>query len=269
MGHAVAEGPKSGICGMRELFEISTGNNPLDAARRGTRPALRRRFYSTAAPVCVAAGHEVHLDGKPVNTPARRRLFVPTRSLVQLIADEWNAQHDVIDPARMPVTRLANAIIDGVTLAPEKVAADIARYVASDLLFYRAEEPQALRDRQAQHWDPILVWLGTEYGANFRSGDGIAYVAQPDEALVTIRDLIPSDPWRLGPLHVLTTATGSALLALAVALGKIAPPTAWQAAYVDEDWNMEQWGRDEIALQRRASHFADFEAAAMMLATLD
>jgi chaperone required for assembly of F1-ATPase len=217
----------------------------------------------------AAGGHAVTADGKPVRTPARRTLHAPTAALAQAIANEWQAQCEVIDPATMPLTRLANAIIDGVTDMPAPVVAEIEKYLASDLLFYRASTPQRLRERQAALWDPVLAWACDALGAEFKLGEGVVHVAQPESALRSAAAAMPSDPWLIGALHTMTTLTGSALIALAVLQGAVTAEAAWQAAHVDEDWNMEQWGRDELALERRAFRFAEFAAAARVLRALE
>jgi len=251
---------------MRELFENAPPDDPIEATRRSMRTALPRRFYETAATAAVADGYAVRLDDKPVRTPARRVLAAPTLALAEAIAAEWQAQKDVIDPAKMPLTRLANAIIDGVADAPQPVAAEIAKYLASDLLLYRAGAPPGLVERQAQHWDPILDWARQALGADFKLGEGVVHVAQPEAALTAARAAIPLEPWRLGAVHAMTTLTGSALIALAMARGALSADAAWRAAHVDEDWNMAQWGRDEMAAARREFRFAEFQAAATVLA---
>jgi chaperone required for assembly of F1-ATPase len=251
---------------MRELFEDTPPKDPIEATRRTMRIALPRRFYSKATTAAVADGHAVRLDGKPVRTPARRVLAAPTLALAEAIAAEWQAQQDVIDPAKMPLTRLANAIIDGVADAPLPVADEIAKYLASDLVFYRAGSPPGLVESQARHWDPILDWARQTLGADFKLGEGVVYVAQPQAALAAARAAIPEEPWRLGAVHAITTLTGSALIALAMARGALSADAAWQAAHVDEDWNMAQWGRDEMAMARRDFRFAEFQAAATVLA---
>jgi chaperone required for assembly of F1-ATPase len=261
---------------MRDLFEDIFANQPLDpteAARRNMRPALRKRFYQHAAVAEAGGDFEILLDGRPVRTPARRPLAAPVPALAEAIAAEWAAQQDVIDPAAMPLTRLANSIIDGVAAAPAGVAAEIEKYLATDLLFYRAASPEGLRARQAEHWDPIVTWAAEKLGARFLLAEGVIHVQQPDHAIAAARTAIPSgagahDPWRLGALNVVTSLTGSALLALALAQGRIATEEAWAAAHVDEDWNMEFWGRDEIALQRRAYRFAELQAASFVLDAL-
>jgi chaperone required for assembly of F1-ATPase len=240
----------------------------MAAARRNARPARRRRFYERASATTGPEGHAVALDDKPVRTPARRPLAAPTLNLAQALAAEWDAQRDEIDPANMPLTRIANAIIDGVADAPGPVRAEIEKYLTSDLLFYRAGAPQELRERQARHWDPILRWAKDTLGADFKTGEGVVHVAQPETALRAANAAIPDDPWRLGALHVMTTLTGSALLALAVLRGELSVEAAWRAAHVDEDRNEEQWGRDEDALKRRAFRFAEMQAAARVLETL-
>jgi chaperone required for assembly of F1-ATPase len=250
---------------MRDLFEPVEHEDPRTVARRGGRPALRRRFYRNAAIASTPDSHGVVLDDKPIHTPARRPLAAPTPALAQAIAAEWQAQRELIDPATMPLTRLANTIIDGVADAEAPVAAEIEKYLASDLLFYRATGPLKLRDRQAQQWDPILAWARDALGADFKLGEGIVHVAQPEAALKAAAAVIPTDPWQLGAVHVVTTLTGSALIALALLRGRLTAEAAWQAAHVDEDWNMEQWGQDEMALERRAFRFADLQAAATIL----
>jgi chaperone required for assembly of F1-ATPase len=255
---------------MRDLFEPGRPPDPIEAARRGARPALRRRFYDTVTvvPAAEAGGYAVRLDDKPVHTPAGRLLAAPSRGLAEAIAAEWESQREVIDPAAMPRTRLANAIIDGVAAAPGPVAEEIAKYLASDLLFYRAGTPPGLVELQARHWDPILAWAREALGATFILSEGIVHVAQPEGSLAAARAAIPHEPWRLGAAHAATTLTGSALIALAMACGRLSAEAAWQAAHVDEDWNIAQWGRDDEAMARRAFRFAELQAAAMVFERL-
>jgi len=250
---------------MRDLFTEIFENQPLDpteAARKGARPNLRKRFYKRAH---VDEGRAVLLDGKSVRTPARRTLAAPTQALAEHLAAEWNAQSDVVDPARMPLTRLANAVIDAVSDAPQQVADEIARYLASDLLFYRAEAPSGLVDKQSRGWDPVLNWAREAFGARFVMAQGVVHVTQPREAIAAVQAAIPMDPWALGAMSTVTTLTGSALLAVALARGAVNSDAAWAAAHVDEDWQMSQWGRDEIALERRAYRRSEFDAAVTVL----
>ncbi len=256
---------------MRDLFDDLFRPEPIDpveAARRASRPQLPRRFYRAAGVGEAEGEFRLLLDGRPARTPARHVLAVPTRALAQAIAQEWEAQRERIDPARMPLTRLVNSILDGVRTAAAPVAAEIAKYLASDLLFYRADVP-GLTARQAALWDPILDWAREEFGANFVLSQGVVFVEQPPAALAAARRAIPDDPWRLGALHAMTTLTGSALLAFAVLRGRLGVEDAWHAAHVDEDWNFEQWGRDALALERRAFRFAEMQAAAGLLAAME
>jgi chaperone required for assembly of F1-ATPase len=250
---------------MRDLFVARNTGNPMAAARRGVAPVRPRRFYRAVDTAPVVEGHAVRLDEAPVRTPARRLLAAPTLPLAQALAAEWAGQGEVIDPARMPLTRLANVIIDGVAGAPAPVAAEIAKYLSCDLLFYRANSPRGLVERQRRHWDPILAWAAAALSARFVATEGVVYVAQPQAALKAAADAIPGDPWRLGALHAATTLTGSALIALALSDGALGVEDAWAAANVDEDWNMEQWGRDALALEHRALRLSEFQAAALVL----
>lgn len=253
---------------MRDIFEDIFKGNPLDpmeAARRHVRPTLRKRFYRSADVAAEGEGFAVTLDGKPVRTPARRLLAAPTRALAQALAAEWQAQDEAIDPARMPLTRLANSIIDGVTEAREPVREEVAKFLASDLLFYRADGPEGLIEHQAQAWDPVVQWAASALGARFIMVEGVVFAAQPQKALDAAARAIPASPWRLGAVYSATTLMGSALLALALAHGALSPDAAWRAAHVDEDWQMQQWGADSLAMERRQHRHAELTAAATVL----
>jgi chaperone required for assembly of F1-ATPase len=152
-----------------------------------------------------------------------------------------------------------------VVTAQQEVAAEIAKYLGSDLLFYRVSEPERLVARQEQQWDPVLAWARDALGARFKVGRGIMFVEQPTEAVAAASAAIPRQPWRLGAVHVITALTGSALIALALAHDELSLEAAWAAAHLDEDWNMELWGRDELALTRRGVHFSELQAAAAVL----
>jgi len=252
---------------MRDIFEDIFANQPLDpteAARRNMR-ALRKRFYTDAT---AGADHAILLDGRPVRTPARRALIAPNEAIARIIAEEWRAQGEDIDPAGMPMTRLANSIIDAVVDQPQPVADEIAGYLDSDLVCYRAGEPESLVDWQAQHWDPVLDFARQVLGARFVLAQGVVFQAQPAEALAAARRAIPHEPWRLGALSAMTTLTGSTLIALAYAQGALTLDAAWAAAHADEDFQMRQWGQDELALKRRAFRFAEMRAAAAVLDNL-
>jgi chaperone required for assembly of F1-ATPase len=242
-----------------EIFSERT-TDPNEAARRNMR-ALRRRFYETASVREREGAFAIELDDRPV----RGLLAFPTAALAERAAAEWRNQGEFIDPALMPLTRLANTIIDAVTVAQAEVAADIAKYLASDLLFYRAEGPERLVARERALWDPVLAWARDAHAARFLLSQGVMFVAQPDVSVAAMRQLIPEDLWRLGAAHVITTLTGSALLALALSEQAISAEEAWSAAHVDEDWNQDLWGRDELALARRAQRRAEFDAAACVL----
>ena len=183
---------------MRDIFDDLFRGEPIDpveAARRAGRPQLPRRFYRSAGVGKAEGEFRLLLDGRPVKTPARHPLAVPTRALAQAIADEWEAQGEHIDPARMPLTRLANSILDGVRTAAAPVAAEIGKYLASDLLVYRADVP-GLAARQAALWDPVLDWAREELGASFALSEGVVFVEQPAAALARARRAVPDDPMR-------------------------------------------------------------------------
>lgn len=234
--------------------------------RENLAPRLPKRFYKDAGAEPRDGGFAVLLDGKPVRTPGRNVLQVPTAALAEVVAEEWRAQGEHIDPATMHLTRLANTAIDAVSGKMAEVANEIVAFAGSDLLCYRAEGPRDLVRRQAATWDPILRWAGEHLGATFTTVEGIMPVAQSPEALAAVAAAIaPLDAFRLSAVHVITTLTGSALLALARLTGRLTAEQTWAAAHVDEDWQISQWGEDAEAADRRKRRHAEFSAASRLL----
>ncbi len=231
------------------------------------RPELPKRFYTEVSIVEEEGGFAVRLDGRPVRTPSRALLRVPSRAVADEIAREWDAQETHIDPATMPMTRLANTVLDGVAADAAGVAEDLGRYAETDLLAYRAAEPQRLVDRQTQGWDPVMDWASRRTGQDFARGVGVMFVAQPPASVEALRAIVRAeqDPFRLAALHQMTTLTGSLLLALAVAEGFLDVERAWTLAHIDEDWNIEQWGEDAEARARRDARAEDMRMAALVL----
>jgi chaperone required for assembly of F1-ATPase len=228
-----------------------------------------KRFYKEVATAPEGDRVTVLLDGKPIRTPAKAKLAVPSQKLAEAIAEEWRAQGEHIDPSTMPLTKLANSAIDGVKGREAAVLDDLVAFAGSDLLCYRAEGPEGLIAKQTELWDPVLAWAKQELGTPFRLAQGVRHVEQPEASLDQIRrKLEPFDAFGFSALHTMTTLSGSALLALAVALGRLSPEAAWDAAHVDEDWQISQWGEDEEAAARRAKRRQDFDASCRLLASL-
>ena len=254
-----------------------TGNDRhIGAALTGQqRPALPKRFYQavTVEPVGgVGTGQarfRVLLDGRAIRTPAKREVAAPTVALAEALAAEWLAQVGVIDPAGMPLTRLVNTALDGVSGREAEVRADIVAFAGSDLVCYLAHGPQDLVERQTGAWSPIHRWLAAELGVHLKLSHGIAHVAQEPALRQRLgEELAPCDAFVLSALHVMTTLTGSAVLAFAVLRCKLGADEAWTLAHVDEDYQMATWGQDGEASRRREGRRIEMLAAARLLALL-
>jgi len=242
---------------------LPSDDNPMTKAQAASRAQLPKRFYKQAAAGETEGGWAVLLDDRPVRTPGRRPLTLPEQALAEAIAAEWAAQETLIDPAGMPLTRIANSALDGVSDALEQVRADAARFAETDLLCYRAEEPQGLVARQTESWDPLLDWAREALGLRFNLAGGIVHVAQPPETLERVNKIVAGfDAFALSGVHVITSLTGSMVLSLAVAHGRVSAEEAWAASLVDEDWQISQWGEDAEAKRRREERWRDMEAAA-------
>ncbi|MGV8936855.1 MAG: ATP12 family chaperone protein [Allorhizobium sp.] len=258
---------------MREILNDDfTGPEEADPVRRAQiqmKKHLPKRFYETVGVSSDDSGHAILLDGKPVRTPGRNSLAVPSAELASQIAGEWQAQEKLIDPATMPLTRLVNTAIDAVATQTQDVFEDIVRYAGNDLMFYRADAPQELVARQAEHWDPVIAWAASDLGARFVLTQGVIHVAQPPAAIEAYAAALRRYPthFELACLHVMTTLTGSALLPLALAEGRLTLEQAWTLAHIDEDWTAEHWGTDAEAVSRNAKRFEDMQAAATVFNT--
>lgn len=212
------------------------------------------------------SGWEIRLDGRPVRTPGRVPLAVPTQAMADAIAEEWRAVGDDIDPRAMPLTGLANAAIDRIAPDPRTFAAGLARYGESDLLCYRSDHPVLLRERQDRVWDEPLDWARARYDVHFGIVTGIMHRDQPEATLTRLADAIAArDAFELAALNQVVTITGSLVLALALAERALDADAVWAAANLDEDWQIEQWGEDMFATQARAVRQADYDAAVRFL----
>jgi chaperone required for assembly of F1-ATPase len=259
---------------MRDLLFFEAGDpqieasdpDPVKRARAHARTDLPKRFYKSATMDVRPDGFVILLDGRLVKTPGKRVLAFPSGSLALQAAREWDAQEAVIDPGRMPLTRLANSILDGVTQNHEAVIAEAANYAATDLVCYRAQGPERLVTRQSDVWDRVLDLIEDRLGARFLVAEGIIAIDQDVEALARVHaHLATLDAWRLGATHVVTTLTGSVLLAILLETGTLDADAAWAAAMVDEDWNAELWGLDAEAAEKRARRRLEFDTAARVL----
>jgi chaperone required for assembly of F1-ATPase len=244
--------------------------DPVRAARTGAKPALPQRFYREAGFAPAEGGFRLTLDGRPANTPARHPLVLSNRDLAQAVAEEWGAQKTAIDPATMPLTRLANTAIDGVAPRVQAVADDLCAYAGTDLLAYRAAEPERLVVSQGTAWDPVLAWAHDTFGARLILSEGVMHVTQPPHTVEALSEAVRAvqDPFRLAALHTMTTLTGSLILALAVLHGRLDAEAAWNAAHVDETYQADVWGRDAEAEERLAVRRAEFDAAVRVVTTL-
>lgn len=225
-----------------------------------------KRFWTDVA---IDADRIVTLDGKPVRTPGKRPLALPTDALALAVAEEWRAVGPNIDPRTMPLTGLANAATDPIAADPVSFAAGLARYAESDLLCYRAEGPPPLVERQAAAWDPMLDWAATRYDVHFAVTAGVMHVAQPPATIARLGAAVAAfDTFALAGLSTVVTLTGSLVIALALIERQIDADTAWATAVIDEDWSVEMWGEDWQEAQSRAARRREFDSAVRFLSLL-
>ena len=229
-----------------------------------------KRFWADVSVHAVDGGFAIRFDGRPLKTPARTDLVLPTRALADAVAGEWAAVDGEIDPRGMQLTGLANAAIDRVAPDKDAFARDLARYGESDLTCYRADGPNALVARQAESWDALQAWARRRYDVDFTCVSGVIHHAQPDETVAKLRQAVLAlDPFRLAALSPLVSIGGSLIAALAVAEKAMPAEDAWEAVSLDDRWQLEQWGADPEAQERLDARRDEFLGAAGFLELLD
>jgi chaperone required for assembly of F1-ATPase len=243
-----------------ENNDMKTG--PKHQAKPDDARPQMRRFYKEVTVSKEASGHAIELDGRSIRTPMKNTLLLPNLSMAEAIAKEWQAQEEFILHEKMIKTKLANTAIDRVAGRSGEIIDEIIAYLASDLLLYRATEPESLIEREKALWDPYLTWLRDENRITLTSTSGIIHVTQEQSELEKFKTLISDEtPFSLTALHNMTTLTGSAILALALARSKGSTDDIWRAAHVDEDFQIERWGEDKEAKRRRDLKQHDFNEA--------
>ena len=222
-----------------------------------------KRFWKSAEAAAVEGGFGVQLDGRPLRTPAKAALVLPTRALAGAVAAEWDAQTGEVDPASMGLTRYANSAIDRVTPHFDQIVEQVAAYGGSDLLCYRSATPATLVAREAAAWDPVLAWLESRYGVKLVLVEGLMHAEQPAAMLAKLREAVADhDAFTLAALHELTAISGSLGIGLAVAEGQLEAGAGFRASRVGEDWQAEQWGEDDLATAAAKAKLQDFLEAA-------
>lgn len=231
-----------------------------------------KRFYKETGVDAGDGGFRILLDGKAMRTPAKAVLVVPTRELATAIASEWSGVPDKaeikIDHLRL--TRLAATGLDRVPQQREQVIDDIAKYAGSDLLCYRAADPRSLVERQREIWQPLLDWAAERYDARLSVTEGLSFVGQPLAAQAKLRTAVATHgDLALSSLYNLTHIAGSIVIALAVSEGRLSAEGAFAAAQLDDLYQVERWGDDPIAIERRTAVRIDIEACSRFLSLLD
>ncbi len=226
-----------------------------------------KRFWREARVVEQEGGFAIALDDRTVRTPGKKTLVVPARALADALAGEWNAVRDTVEPGGMRLTRLANSAVDGVTVRRAEVIDDVARFAATDLVCYRADDPPELMQRQSAGWQPLADWIASEIGIRLEIVSGVVPAAQSRATLDAFHAAISAfDDFSLAGLHAATTACGSLVIALALARGRLDAEAAWSLSQLDESYQIERWGEDSEAADRRAHLMADIEAASRFMA---
>lgn len=224
-----------------------------------------KRFWEQAAVVPTDGGHTVELDGRPIKTPAKRLLVVPTEKMAQAIAAEWQAQEKIINPQTMPCTKTANAALDKVAEQHAEVADMLAAYGDCDLLCYRADSPQELIERQNATWDPLLDWAEEALGVRLLPRTGIMHVPQSAEVVGSLTERTHAlDKFELAAFHDLVSLSGSLILGFAATENARDMDSLWNISRLDELWQAELWGADDDAEALAAAKKESFLHAKLM-----
>ncbi|MFP3943681.1 MAG: ATP12 family chaperone protein [Alphaproteobacteria bacterium] len=228
-----------------------------------------KRFYRSVSVRDEEGGFAVVLDSRPVRTPAGNPLVLPERTLAQAVAREWDEQTDRIRAGRMPLTRLVNTALEQTAPRPEPVIERLAAFGETDLLCHRADFPDELVSRQQAEWQPMLDWAADALGVRLTPVAGIRALPQASESLHNLRRHLQAlDPLNLTAAETAASVTGSVVLSLALAYGRLDAESAWRISRVDEDYQIEKWGEDAEALRQAGERRKVLDAAAAVFAAL-
>jgi len=228
-----------------------------------------KRFYEDVAVVAEAGGLGLRLDGKPLRTPAKAPLLLPSRALAEAIAAEWRGQGVTVKLTELPLTRLASTGLDLVAARRGEIAAEVARYAGTDLVCYRVEHPPELARRQHATWQPLIDWATLRYDAPLEVTVGILPITQSPATLRAFALAVESyGHLELAALHLATSAAGSLVVALALIEGRLDVESAFAAAQLDESFEIEQWGEDAEQAERRAALKDDMALAHRFISLL-
>ncbi len=222
-----------------------------------------KRFWKNVAVEQADGGWRVTLDGRPIKTQGGAPQIVPTEALAELLAAEWRAQGEEIDPAAFPARDIADYAIDMVAPDPAAIAAKLMRYGETDTLCYRADPDEPLHKRQWAEWEPVVTAFEAREDVRMERVSGIVHKPQPAATLARLEARLAAlDPFTLAALEVLTSLSAS----LTIGLSSIEPDAdleaLWNAAELEEAWQVELWGSDWEAEERRQRRRADFLRAA-------
>lgn len=229
-----------------------------------------KRFYKSADVIPADDGFDVQLDGRPIRTPLKRLFRLPTRTLADAVASEWNAQGDEIDRAAMPINRMAGTAIDELAGKRAATVDAVAQYGDTDMVCYWADHPHHLVEQQLATWRPLIDWVAERYGARLQVASGVLPIRQDPDALATLRQAVNSlNDFRLVALSVATGAAGSVVIGLALVEGRLDAHAAFEAAQLDESFQISEWGTDDFSEQRRGALRAEFGNIERFVRALD
>jgi chaperone required for assembly of F1-ATPase len=245
---------------MRKDLTTETADDRWERLSRDriVRP-LPKKFYKLAS---VSSELAIELDGRGVKTPMKAKLILPSRGLAEAIAAEWNAQEEFINPAAMPLTKLANTAIDRAGGERVYVAGQVVEFAGSDMVCYRADAPTNLVELQSEAWNPVVAWAKSTMNADLKMVSGVMHSAQSQETIDAVKNYVASlTNFELTVAHNLTTLTGSATLGLMLTAKAISGEAGWQVAHIEEDFQIATWGTDDEATQRRHWRKVDFDGS--------
>lgn len=227
---------------------------------------VQKVFWTEVDVAEDGAGFKILLDGRALKTPSKAELLIPTRAMALEIAAEWRLQEDKVDPSKLPLTKLANAAIDKLLVQRAPIIEILAEYATTDLLCYRATSPIGLADRQEQIWQPLLDWFEEAHKIRLQVGSGVMPVRQPTAVLENCAEILMRySHFELAAVHDLIQLSGSFVIGLATAEEKISVSDAWAASRIDEDWQIEEWGEDDVASSLNETRRLAFKHAAFVL----
>uniref|UniRef100_A0A8C1T622 ATP synthase mitochondrial F1 complex assembly factor 2 n=1 Tax=Cyprinus carpio TaxID=7962 RepID=A0A8C1T622_CYPCA len=220
----------------------------IQKAKYASGTTERKKFYEN---VSIAQGEgglfEINLDKRKLKTPGGKLFTVPNEALAIAVATEWDAQKDTLKFYTMHLTTLCNTALDNPTQrTKEQMISAALKFLETDTICYRVEEPPGLVELQRNEWDPVMNWIEQRYNVVIGSSSNIMGPQIPEETKETFQQHLNSyNLWSMTGLEYVITQLKSLVLSFGLIDRHLSVEQAVVLSRLEEEYQIQRWGNVE------------------------